>query len=56
MVELPAIGRFRGVMQCMAALNNTTYKAALYTFDLGLNTLATLTLRLPPERRFPTSR
>jgi hypothetical protein len=32
-----------GVMQCMSALNNTTYKAALYTFDLGLNTLATLT-------------
>jgi hypothetical protein len=32
-----------GVMQCMAALNNTTYKAALYTFDTGLNTLATLT-------------
>jgi hypothetical protein len=27
----------------MAALNNTTYKAALYTFDLGLNTLASLT-------------
>ncbi|MBR0966313.1 pilus assembly protein [Bradyrhizobium diazoefficiens] len=32
-----------GVMQCMAALNNTTYKAALYTFDVALNTLATLT-------------
>ena len=32
-----------GVMQCMSALNNTTYKAALYTFDVGLNTLATLT-------------
>jgi hypothetical protein len=27
----------------MSALNNTTYKAALYTFDTGLNTLATLT-------------
>ena len=27
----------------MSALNNTTYKAALYTFDLGLNTLASLT-------------
>src|SRR6201999_3317472 len=27
-----------GVMQCMAALNNTTYKAALYSFDTGLNT------------------
>ena len=32
-----------GVMQCMAALNNTTYKAALYTFDVSLNTLQTLT-------------
>jgi len=32
-----------GVMQCMSSLNNTTYKAALYTFDTGLNTLATLT-------------
>jgi Flp pilus assembly protein TadG len=29
-----------GVMQCMAALNNTTYKAALYTFDVGLNRLS----------------
>jgi hypothetical protein len=27
----------------MSALNNTTYKAALYTFDVSLNTLATLT-------------
>jgi Flp pilus assembly protein TadG len=32
-----------GVMQCLSALNNTTYKAALYTFDTGLNTLASLT-------------
>jgi Flp pilus assembly protein TadG len=32
-----------GVMQCMAALNNTTYQAALYTFDVSLNTMATLT-------------
>jgi len=32
-----------GVMQCMSSLNNTTYKAALYTFDVGLNTMATLT-------------
>ncbi|MCK1360757.1 pilus assembly protein TadG-related protein [Bradyrhizobium sp. 199] len=39
----PQSGISGGVMQCMAALNNTTYKAALYTFDLGLNTLATLT-------------
>ncbi|QFI77231.1 TadE/TadG family type IV pilus assembly protein [Bradyrhizobium betae] len=39
----PQSGVSGGVMQCMAALNNTTYKAALYTFDLALNTLATLT-------------
>jgi Flp pilus assembly protein TadG len=39
----PQAGVSGGVMQCMSALNNTTYKAALYTFDLGLNTLASLT-------------
>jgi Flp pilus assembly protein TadG len=39
----PQSGSSGGVMQCMSALNNTTYKAALYTFDLGLNTLASLT-------------
>jgi Flp pilus assembly protein TadG len=39
----PQAGVTGGVMQCMSALNNTTYKAALYTFDTGLNTLATLT-------------
>jgi Flp pilus assembly protein TadG len=39
----PQTGISGGVMQCMAALNNTTYKAALYSFDTGLNTLATLT-------------
>jgi Flp pilus assembly protein TadG len=39
----PQTGISGGVMQCMSALNNTTYKAALYTFDTGLNTLATLT-------------
>lgn len=39
----PQSGISGGVMQCMSALNNTTYKAALYTFDTGLNTLATLT-------------
>ncbi len=39
----PQTGISGGVMQCMSALNNTTYKAALYTFDLGLNTLQTLT-------------
>jgi Flp pilus assembly protein TadG len=32
-----------GVMQCMSALNNTTYKAGLYTFDTNLNTLQSLT-------------
>src|SRR5579872_2718668 len=39
----PQTGISGGVMQCMSALNNTVYKAALYTFDIGLNTLATLT-------------
>ena len=39
----PQAGVSGGVMQCMSALNNTTYKAALYSFDVGLNTLATLT-------------
>jgi Flp pilus assembly protein TadG len=39
----PQSGISGGVMQCMSALNNTAYKAALYTFDTGLNTLATLT-------------
>jgi Flp pilus assembly protein TadG len=39
----PQTGISGGVMQCMSALNNTTYKAALYTFDTSLNTLATLT-------------
>ncbi|HET7888657.1 MAG TPA: pilus assembly protein TadG-related protein [Bradyrhizobium sp.] len=32
-----------GVMQCMSVMNNTTYQAALYTFDVTLHTLATLT-------------
>ena len=36
----PQSGITGGVMQCMSALNNTSYKAALYTFDTGLNTLA----------------
>ena len=31
-----------GVMQCMSALNNTSYRAALYTFDYKLNTLQSL--------------
>jgi Flp pilus assembly protein TadG len=39
----PQAGVSGGVMQCMSALNNTTYKAALYSFDVGLNTLQTLT-------------
>jgi Flp pilus assembly protein TadG len=39
----PQSGISGGVMQCMSALNNTTYNAALYTFDLSLNTLASLT-------------
>ena len=39
----PQSGVSGGVMQCMSALNNTTYKAALYTFDLSLNELAKLT-------------
>ncbi|THD50071.1 MAG: pilus assembly protein [Bradyrhizobium sp.] len=39
----PQSGVSGGVMQCMSALNNTVYKAALYTFDIGLNTLQTLT-------------
>lgn len=32
-----------GVMQCMSALNNTTYKAGLYSFDYNFNTLQSLT-------------
>ena len=36
----PQSGVSGGVMQCMSALNNTTYNAALYTFDTGLNILA----------------
>lgn len=39
----PQSGTSGGVMQCMAALNNTTYKAAIYTFDYALNTIQTLT-------------
>ncbi|UPK40398.1 pilus assembly protein [Bradyrhizobium sp. 186] len=39
----PQSGVSGGVMQCMSALNNTTYKAAIYTFDYGLNTIQTLT-------------
>lgn len=41
--KCPQSGISGGVMQCMSVLNNTTYKAALYTFDLGLNELAKLT-------------
>lgn len=39
----PQSGVTGGVMQCMAALNNTTYKAAIYTFDYATNTIQTLT-------------
>ncbi|RXH35406.1 TadE/TadG family type IV pilus assembly protein [Bradyrhizobium zhanjiangense] len=39
----PQSGVSGGVMQCMAALNNTTYKAAIYTFDYNFNTIQTLT-------------
>ena len=39
----PQSGTSGGVMQCMSALNNTTYKAAIYTFDYALNTIQTLT-------------
>jgi len=39
----PQAGVTGGVMQCMSALNNTTYKAAIYTFDYALNTIQVLT-------------
>ncbi|MGY8631264.1 pilus assembly protein TadG-related protein [Bradyrhizobium sp. 14AA] len=39
----PQSGVAGGVMQCMSALNNTTYKAAIYTFDYALNTIQLLT-------------
>jgi Flp pilus assembly protein TadG len=39
----PQSGVSGGVMQCMSALNHTTYKAAIYTFDYGLNTIQALT-------------
>ena len=39
----PQSGVSGGVMQCMSALNNTTYNAAIYTFDYALNTIQTLT-------------
>ncbi|CAL77155.1 conserved hypothetical protein [Bradyrhizobium sp. ORS 278] len=39
----PQAGISGGVMQCMSAINNTTYKAAIYTFDYNLNTIQTLT-------------
>ncbi len=41
---MPAVGCFgRRHAKCVAALNNTTYKAAIYTFDYKLNTVQTLT-------------
>jgi Flp pilus assembly protein TadG len=39
----PQAGISGGVVQCMSALNNTTYKAGLYSFDNNLNTLQSLT-------------
>ncbi|RTE89025.1 MULTISPECIES: pilus assembly protein TadG-related protein [Bradyrhizobium] len=39
----PQSGTSGGVMQCMSAINNTTYQAAIYTFDYALNTIQTLT-------------
>ncbi|WP_407180929.1 TadE/TadG family type IV pilus assembly protein [Bradyrhizobium sp. STM 3562] len=39
----PQAGVSGGVMQCMSTLNNTTYKAGIYTFDLTLNTIQSLT-------------
>lgn len=39
----PQSGVSGGVMQCMSAINNTTYKAGIYTFDYKLNTIQTLT-------------
>jgi Flp pilus assembly protein TadG len=41
--QCPQAGVSGGVMQCMSALNNTTYRAGLYTFDANLNTLQSLT-------------
>jgi len=38
----PQNGVTGGVMQCMSALNNTSYKAGLYTFDYDLNELQSL--------------
>jgi Flp pilus assembly protein TadG len=40
--QCPQAGVSGGVMQCMSALNNTSYRAALYTFDYKLNTLQSL--------------
>jgi Flp pilus assembly protein TadG len=41
--QCPQAGVSGGVMQCMSALNNTTYKAGLYSFDYDLQTLQSLT-------------
>src|SRR4051794_36553728 len=40
--QCPQAGVSGGVMQCMSALNNTSYQAALHTFDYKLNTLQSL--------------
>ncbi|TYO64697.1 pilus assembly protein [Bradyrhizobium hipponense] len=49
----PQSGVSGGVMQCMAALNNTTYKAAIYTFDYALNTIQTLTTPATAATKIP---
>src|SRR5579864_427830 len=41
--QCPQKGVSGGVMQCMSDLNHTSYKAGLYTFDYGLNTIQSLT-------------
>jgi len=41
--QCPQAGVSGGVMQCMSALNNTTYQAGLYTFDYNFNILQSLT-------------
>jgi Flp pilus assembly protein TadG len=40
--QCPQTGISGGVMQCMSALNNTTYQAGLYTFDYNFNTIQSL--------------
>ncbi|MGX1322047.1 Flp pilus assembly protein TadG [Bradyrhizobium sp. USDA 377] len=49
----PQSGVSGGVMQCMSAINNTTYNAAIYTFDYGLNTIQTLTTPTTAGTKIP---